>query len=121
MRRLAPIVITLVVGWIVLVSYILPTAVLPAFRLILINAAIIVASFALLMGFVHLLGVHWQRFRQRRSLFYSPILLLSALITFIVLIIDRWVLPDPIGLTTGQGTCRLRPEEHAVWAEASVI
>ena len=58
MRRIftsvAPTVITGIAGFMVLLSFILPADVLVSLRMILINIAIIVASMALLLGFVRL-------------------------------------------------------------------
>ena len=92
MRRIlnsvAPTVITLIAGLLVLLSYILPVPALLTLRDILIEIAVIVASMALLLGFTRLLSLHWGRFKQRRS-GYSLVAFLSALITLIVLLADR--------------------------------
>jgi hypothetical protein len=88
----APTVITVSAGILVLVSFILPLILpqvdLVGLRTILIDIAIIVASVALLLGFGRLLNWHWQRFRQRRS-GYSLIAVLTALIVFGVLFVER--------------------------------
>lgn len=92
MRRIftsvAPTVITLITGLLVLLSFILPLPGLVALRNVLIEIAVIVASMALILGFVRLLSLHWGRFKQRRS-GYSLVAFLAALITFVVLLADR--------------------------------
>jgi hypothetical protein len=87
----APTVMTLVVGFIVLFSYLV--APLIGFRMILIEIAIIVAGAALLLGFVRLMNLHWQRF-QRQKNFYSLIALLTGLIVLAALVVERTVKPD---------------------------
>lgn len=94
MRRIftsvAPTVITGIVGLITLLSYLLPG--ISSWRLPLIDIAVVVAGVALLIGFVHLMGIHWRRFRRRRSL-YSLLLILTALIAFVALIAERVLYP----------------------------
>jgi hypothetical protein len=86
----APTVITGIAGFLVLLSFVLPQMeVLVGLRTILINIAIIVASIALLLGFARLLSLHWLRFRQRRS-WVSLIALFTAVVVFVVLVIDRF-------------------------------
>jgi len=93
----APTVITGIAGFLVLLSFVpwgdsfIPglADMLVGLRAILINIAIIVASIALLMGFVRLLNLHLVRFRQRRS-FLSLIALITGLIVFVVLVVDRF-------------------------------
>jgi hypothetical protein len=93
---IAPIAITFGVGLVVLITYL--TQDLATLRAFLIDIAIIVAGVALLMGFVHLLVVHWQRFRQRKNI-YSLILILVAVITAGVLVLD--LLPGSSHQLTG--------------------
>jgi hypothetical protein len=94
MRRIftsvAPTVVTGIAGIITLVSFfnfLLPG--LSSLRPPLIDIAVIVAGVALVMGFVHLLYTHVRRLRRRQSAFYSLALISTALITFVVLILDR--------------------------------
>ena len=90
MRRIfssvAPTVVTGIAGLLVLISYVIPALV--SWRIVLADIALTVAGVALLMGFVHLLVVHWQRFKQRKNV-YSLILILVAVVVFIVLVLDR--------------------------------
>lgn len=93
MRRIftsvAPTVITGIAGFLVLFSYILPQAQgLIELRTILINMAVMVASVALLLGFLRLLNFHWLRFRQRRN-GYSLLAVLTAVIVFVLLFAER--------------------------------
>lgn len=97
MRRIftsvAPTVITGIAGTIMLVSLLLGG--LPGFawligwRTALVDVAVIVAGVAIVMGFAHLLYVHLQRIRQRQSVFYSIVLMASAVVTLILLLLDR--------------------------------
>jgi hypothetical protein len=92
MRRIftsvAPTVITLIAGVLVLLSFIVPVPVLVALRNVLIEIAVIIAGMATILGFVRLLSLHWGRFKQRRSI-YSLVAFLAALVTFVVLSADR--------------------------------
>lgn len=99
MRRIftsiAPTVVTGIAGLITLVSFfnfLLPG--LDALRLPLINIAVIVAGVAVVMGFVHLLYTHSHRLRRRQYAFYSLVLIIAAIVTLVVLIIDRVTSPD---------------------------
>ncbi len=99
MRRIftsiAPTVVTGIAGLITLVSFfnfLLPG--LDALRLPLINIAVIVAGVAVVMGFVHLLYTHSHRLRRRQYAFYSLVLIIAAIVTLVVLIIDRITSPD---------------------------
>ncbi|CAG0936640.1 hypothetical protein TFLX_05522 [Thermoflexales bacterium] len=83
----APTVITGIAGLIVLLSFIFPQYLL-AFRVVLINIAVIVAGMALLLGFVRLLNLHLRRVQQRKN-FYSLIALIVALLVFAVLSVER--------------------------------
>lgn len=94
MRRvftsMAPTLVTGIAGLMTLVSFfnfLLPG--LSSLRTPLINIAVIVAGVALVMGFVHLLYTHARRLRRRQAAFYSLVLIGAALITFVVLILDR--------------------------------
>ncbi len=120
MRRLftsiAPAVITGIVGLLVLGSYLIPA--LTGWRIALIDVALIVAAVALLMGFIHLLIVHWQRFRQRKSLFYSPVLILVAIVTLIVLLVDR---VTKTGFTTVVFDGIIMPAQSALGALLAVF
>lgn len=93
MRRIftsiAPTVVTGIAGLITLASFfnfLLPG--LANLRLPLINIAVIVAGVAVVMGFVHLLYTHSHRLRRRQYAFYSLILIISASVTFAIMIID---------------------------------
>lgn len=99
MRRIftsiAPTIVTGIAGLITLVSFfnfLVPG--LAGLRVPLINIAVIVAGVAVVMGFVHLLYTHSHRLRRRQYAFYSSVLIAAAIITFVVLIIDRATSPD---------------------------
>jgi hypothetical protein len=93
MRRIftsiAPTVVTVVAGFITLISFfnfLWPE--LAGLRIPLINIAVIVAGMAVVMGFVHLLYVHSRRLRRRQYAFYSLVLIISAAVTLVVMIVD---------------------------------
>ncbi len=99
MRRIftsiAPTVVTGIAGLITLVSFfnfLLPG--LAGLRTPLINIAVIVAGVAVVMGFVHLLYTHSHRLRRRQYAFYSLILIIAAVVTFVLLMLDRITSPD---------------------------
>ena len=99
MRRIftsiAPTVVTGIAGLITLVSFfnfLLPG--LAGLRTPLINIAVIIAGVAVVMGFVHLLYTHSHRLRRRQYAFYSLILIIAAVVTFVLLMLDRIASPD---------------------------
>ena len=86
MKRIVPLVITMVFGWLTLVTYFWPV-VAPS-RYILVELAVIVAAFAAILGAFNVLHVHGTRiFRQRAGWFYSFVLLASLCV---VLVIGTW-------------------------------
>jgi len=77
--------VAIAVGLIVLLGYFLPIDILIGMRLALLDWAIIIASFALLVGVVNLIYVHWKKTTaaQTNSV-YSVVLLFSLAVTIIV-------------------------------------
>jgi hypothetical protein len=90
-----PTVVTALAGLVIFLSFLLPALV--NWRAALVNIAVIIAAFAMVLGFVHLiLGVHIQRIRHGKGAFYSLVLILSAMLTLGVLIAERLLLAaDP--------------------------
>jgi len=85
-KRIVPLIITMVFGLLTLVTYFWPL-VAPA-RYVLVELAVIVAAFAAILGFFNVVHVHGTRiFRQRSGWFYSFVLLASL---GIVLVIGAW-------------------------------
>jgi len=77
--------IAIAVGILILLGYFIPIAALLSLRVVLVQWAIILASFALLVGISNLARVHWAKLRQGGiNAVYSAILLLSLLATLIV-------------------------------------
>jgi hypothetical protein len=65
-------------GLLVLLGYFVPLTVLLDIRLLLVQWAIILAAFAVLVGVLNLLGVHWHKIRTRqKSTAYSILLIVS--------------------------------------------
>ncbi len=90
MKRFIPAVIpsaiTFLVLLVTLLTYIVPG--LSDFRARLVELAVIVAAFAMLLGVVNLLHVHGTNILRRRGWFYSLVLLLSFVGVLLVALFD---------------------------------
>ncbi len=90
MRIHAPVstIVAILIGLIVLSGYFIPVAALQSLRLTLVQWAVILAAFALLIGIVNLVVVHLDKIRTRQpgSLF-SLVLLVAFLITLVIAVI----------------------------------
>ena len=65
-------------GLLVLLGYFVPLTMLLDIRLLLVQWAIILAAFAVLVGALNLLGVHWHKVRTRqKGTAYSILLIVS--------------------------------------------
>ncbi len=86
-KRILPVALTIAVGWLVLISFLPlePTSPLAGtltnLRAVLVEWAVILAAFALLLGFINLLLVHYRRIRQGQGVLFSLALIVSALLT----------------------------------------
>jgi hypothetical protein len=70
------------VGLIVLFGYFLNWELLISIRVVFLQWAVILAGFALLVGVINLIGVHWNKFRkQQPGGWYSLVVLLTLVIT----------------------------------------
>lgn len=67
-------------GLLVLLGYFVPVTVLLDIRLLLVRWAIILAAFAVLVGVLNLLGVHWRKIRTRQKGAVYSALLIFALV-----------------------------------------
>jgi hypothetical protein len=77
--------IAIAAGLIVLVGYFLEIPALVYVRIELVDWAVILAAFAILVGLVNLLGVHANRIRRReKGGFYSLVLVISLIATLIL-------------------------------------
>ena len=84
LKRIFPVALTIAIGWLVLISF-LPldrsnplVASLVNVRAMLIEWALILAAFALLLGYINLIAVHIRRVQQGESIFYSIALIVSS-------------------------------------------
>jgi hypothetical protein len=85
-KRVAPLFVTIVFGWLTLVTYFWPGV--ASARYVLVELAVIIAAFAAILGAFNVLHVHGTRiFRQRPGWFYSFVLLASM---GVVLVIGSW-------------------------------
>jgi hypothetical protein len=99
-KRIVPLVITMVFGWLTLITYFW-SAVAPA-RYVLVELAVIIAAFAMILGAFNVLHVHGTRiFRQRPGWFYSFVLLASM---GVVLVTGAW--EGVTALVLGQDAAR---------------
>ena len=86
-KRILPVALTIAVGWLVLISFLPlePTSPLAGtltnLRAVVVEWAVILAAFALLLGFINLLLVHYRRIRQGQGVLFSLALIVSALLT----------------------------------------
>ena len=90
-KRLLPVALTMAIGLLVLASYLAPDLeiriggnqpyTLAVLRAILVEWGVILAAFALLLGFLNLLAVHYRRIRRGQGVLFSLALIVSALVT----------------------------------------
>lgn len=83
-ERWVPIAVTTSIGLVSVVGYLLPNTLFPAVRDRLIEWAVIVAAFAVILALFNVLQFHGQRvLRSREGWFYSLVLILSVSISWI--------------------------------------
>jgi len=90
-KRLLPVALTMAIGLLILASYLAPDLAiriggnqpytLAVLRAILVEWGVILAAFALLLGFLNLLAVHYRRIRRGQGVLFSLALIVSALVT----------------------------------------
>jgi hypothetical protein len=79
--------IAVVVGVLVLLGYFV--SLLAPIRVVLLQWAVILAAFALIVGVVNLVQVHWLKVRNRQSgSGYSVVLIFSLFVTILVVLIS---------------------------------
>lgn len=72
-------------GLLVLLGYFVPVEMLLEIRLALVQWAVVLAAFAVLVGVFNLFGVHWQKIRTRqKGMAYSILLIFSLFITAVL-------------------------------------
>jgi len=72
-------------GLLVLLGYFVPVSMLLEIRLALVQWAVVIAAFAVLVGVFNLLGVHWHKIRTRqKGLAYSILLIFSLFATAVL-------------------------------------
>jgi hypothetical protein len=89
MRKLGALISTavaIIIGFLILLSFIFPS--LEAIRDRILGWAILLAAVALLIGLVNLFRVHFDNVRQNQRAFYSFILLLGMMISFVATLIQ---------------------------------
>ena len=85
-------VIAIAFGVLLLAGYIFP--VLSEFQLFILNVAVILAGFAVLVGISNLLIVHTGKIRQKqKGAAYSSILIITMLVTFLLGFLAHFDIP----------------------------
>ncbi len=83
--RVIGIAFVLAVGLLLLAGYFFPIAILSDLRTVLLNLAIILAGFAVLLGIANLLNVHFKKIRlKQKGAAYSAILVIALAVTFLL-------------------------------------
>jgi hypothetical protein len=79
MKRIVTASLAMIIGWITLLTYFVP--VLSGVRYVLVEWAIVIAAFAMLLGLVNVFSVHATRIVRRRSdAFFSLVMLVSMVV-----------------------------------------
>lgn len=94
--RLVLIAITLTVGVLVLLSFLVDNLVLRLVRGVLVEWTVIVIAFTMLLGIVNVLRVHGRRIQDREGALYSAIVVVSFLLVFVPGIFMPDMLPAAI-------------------------
>jgi hypothetical protein len=77
--------VAIITGVLILLGYFLPFEPLAALQQVLLQWAVILAAFALLVGVLNLLGVHWTRIKRNKpGAFYSMVVIVSLVVTAMV-------------------------------------
>jgi hypothetical protein len=85
MRTPVSTAIAILVGGLILLGYFIPIEPLLSLRVLLLQWAVILAAFALLVGVINLFQVHWTKLRTGQSgSFYSAILIIALLLTVVL-------------------------------------
>lgn len=83
--RIIAAVVAIAFGLLVLLGYFVPVDMLLEIRLALVQWAVIIAAFAVLVGVFNLFGVHWQKIRTRqKGIVYSILLIFSMFATAVL-------------------------------------
>jgi len=93
MRRTLPALAALVAGLIVLLDFFLENPVLDAAGAFLLEGAIVIGAFALLLGLINLLHVHERRIRRREKGWGMSATILLAALGSLVVVLLAWQTP----------------------------
>jgi len=96
LKRILPVAVTVSIGWLVLISYLLPAPIqiggnpftLAELRGTLVGWGTVLAAFALLLGAVNLIFVHIRRIQRGQGAIFSLALVISAIGTFVLLVVQ---------------------------------
>src|SRR3990172_1581199 len=91
LKRILPVALRMRFGWFVLISFLLPELTIQSganqpftladLRSHFVDWAVVLAAFALVLGFLNLLGVHYRRIRHGQGVVFSLVLIVGALVT----------------------------------------
>ncbi len=117
-RWFLPTLVAIVVGLLVLLGALLPIPTLASLRADLVRGAAIIAAFAMVLAFANVLRVHFGRLvsRQAKQRFASLILLVSAIATFVLVLLQG---PGGVAARTIVGSV-LIPGQSALLALTAV-
>lgn len=117
-RWFLPTLVAIVVGLLVLLGALLPIPTLASLRADLVRGAAIIAAFAMVLAFANVLRVHFGRLvsRQAKQRFASLILLISAIATFVLVLLQG---PGGVAARTIVGSV-LIPGQSALLALTAV-
>ncbi|MGD8403149.1 MAG: hypothetical protein PVJ21_05775 [Anaerolineales bacterium] len=83
--RIIAAVVAIAAGLLVLLGYFVPASMLLEIRPALVQWAVIIAAFAVLLGVFNLFGVHWHKIRTRqKGIAYSILLIFSMFATAVL-------------------------------------
>ncbi len=88
--KIINLVIAIAVGVLILAGYVLPVSGLLSLRVLLLQWAVVLAGFALIVGIANLLLVHWRKIQKGQSgAAYSFLLILAFVASLVVFLIDK--------------------------------
>ena len=89
MKRILPVAIAIAAGLIVLVDFFVYNPHLHALQQILVDWALILTAFALILGLFNVLAVHFKRIKDRQQRWrYSPFLIVALVVVLVFGLLD---------------------------------
>jgi hypothetical protein len=95
------VVMALGTGILVLLSFLIDSAMLGMVRSVLVEWTVIVIAFAILLGVVNVLRVHGRRIQERKGILYSLVLVIAFLAVFVPGILAPASVPEGLKAWVG--------------------